>query len=359
MAAPDARGFKSMSYKTLLIGCIAVGLLGLWGCSKEPSAEIDAAKLAAFASVPDSVPPKAGALTEEKIALGRMLYYDARLSKSQTISCNSCHNLTQYGVDNQPTSSGFKGQKGNRNSPTVYNAAAHFVQFWDGRAPDVEAQAKGPVLNPVEMAMPSEKSAVAVIKSIPEYATAFKTAFPGEKDPVTYDNMGNAIGAFERRLMTPARWDKFLNGDQAALTPAEKAGFNAFVDAGCPTCHAGALLGGNMYQKIGLVKPWPDASDPGRFNVTKSEADKLMFKVPSLRNVEKTGPYYHDGKVANLNEAVAKMAEFQLGKTLTSAQAEAIVTWTKSLTGEIPVEYIKEPVLPKSTGATPKPSAAD
>jgi cytochrome c peroxidase len=348
-----------MSSKTLLLSSVALSLAGLCGCSKGPSAEIDAAKLSAFAPLPDAVSPKAGALTDEKIALGRMLYYDARLSKSQTISCNSCHNLTQYGVDNQPTSSGFKGQKGNRNSPTVYNAALHFVQFWDGRAPDVEAQAKGPVLNPVEMAMPSDKSVVAVIKSIPEYTASFKKAFPGEKDPVTYDNMGNAIGAFERKLMTPARWDKFLNGDQAALTPAEKAGFNVFADAGCPTCHAGALLGGNMYQKIGVAKPWPDTSDPGRFNVTRNDADKLMFKVPSLRNVEKTAPYYHDGKVATLNEAVAKMAEFQLGKTLSGAQVEAIVTWTKSLTGEIPAEYIKEPVLPKSTGATPKPGEAD
>lgn len=348
-----------MSSKTLILGFVTLSLLGFWGCGKERSAEIDASKLSAFAPLPDAASSKGGALTEEKIALGRMLYYDARLSKSQTISCNSCHNLTQYGVDNQPTSDGFQGQKGNRNSPSVYNAALHFVQFWDGRAPDVEAQAKGPVLNPVEMAMPSDKKVVAVIKSIPEYSASFKKAFPDERDPVTYDNMGKAIGAFERKLITPARWDKFLNGDQAALTPAEKAGFNVFADAGCPTCHAGALLGGNMYQKIGMAKPWPDASDPGRFNVTKNDSDKQVFKVPSLRNVEKTAPYYHDGKVTTLKDAVAKMAEFQLGKTLTAAQIDAIVTWTNSLTGEIPVEYIKEPVLPKSASRTPKPGEAE
>ncbi len=348
-----------MRNKKLILFCSAASLLSFWACSKLPSADIDAARLAAFAPLPDAVSPRDSAATADKVALGRMLYYDPRLSKSQTISCNSCHQLTKYGVDNQATSDGFKGQKGDRNSPTVYNAAAHFVQFWDGRAPDVEAQAKGPVLNPVEMAMPSEKSVLAVIKSMPDYVAAFKKAFPGEKDPVTYDNMATAIGAFERGLLTPARWDKFLRGDQAALTPAEKVGFNEFADAGCQTCHAGALLGGNMFQKIGVAKPWPDASDLGRFKVTKNDADRQMFKVPSLRNVEKTAPYYHDGKVATLKEAVAKMAEFQVGKKLTDSQIEAIVTWTKSLTGEIPAEYIKEPVLPKSTGTTPKPSQGD
>ena len=235
----------------------------------------------------------------------------------------------------------------------------HFVQFWDGRAPDVEEQAKGPVLNPVEMAMASEKDVIAVLKSMPEYVDAFKKAFPGEKDPVTYDNVGKAIGAFERKLITPARWDKFLKGDATVLTAEEKAGFNTFSSAGCETCHAGALLGGNMFQKIGSVKPWSDTSDPGRFKVTKSEADRLMFKVPSLRNIEKTGPYFHDGKTATLKEAIVKMADYQLGKTLNDADVQAIETWMKSLTGTIPVDYIKEPVLPKSTPKTPKPSEAD
>jgi len=346
-----------MKNQTLALVCAAAGLLGLCSCAKEPAATIDAAKLAAFAPLPDAVSSKDGALTEEKTSLGRMLYYDARLSRSQTISCNTCHKLTQYGVDNEPTSDGFKGQKGDRNSPTVYNAAAHFVQFWDGRAPDVEEQAKGPVLNPAEMAMRSEKSAVAVIKSIPEYVAAFRKAFPDQKDPVTYNNMGNAIGAFERKLLTPARWDKFLKGDQAALTSEEKAGFIQFADAGCQMCHSGALLGAGMFQKIGAAKPWPDATDLGRFKVTKADADKQMFKVPSLRNVEKTAPYYHDGKVATLKEAISKMAEYQLGAPLTPAQVASIETWMKSLTGEIPAEYIKEPALPKSTAATPKPEA--
>jgi len=270
--------------------------------------------LKAFAPLPD-VAPGEEPLTEEKVALGRMLYYDARLSKSQKISCNSCHVLTQYGVDNEPTSDGHKGQKGTRNSPTVYNAALHFAQFWDGRAPNVEEQAKGPVTNPVEMAMKSGKQVIAVLKSMPEYVEAFQKAFPADKDPVTYDNMGKAIGAFERKLITPARWDKFLKGDQTALTAEEKTGFNTFVSSGCQMCHAGALLGGSMYQKIGVMTPWPETSDPGRSKVTGNDADKLMFKVPSLRNVEKTGPYFHNGQTATLKEAISMMADHQLGKT--------------------------------------------
>jgi cytochrome c peroxidase len=332
----------------------------LQGCAKSPSesATIAPAALKAYAPLPDLAPGKEP-ITEEKIALGRMLYYDTRLSKNQKVSCNSCHALTNYGVDNQPTSTGHKGQKGDRNSPTVYNAAIHFVQFWDGRAPDVEEQAKGPVLNPVEMAMTSEKQVIAVLKSAPGYVEAFKKAFPNDKDPVTFDNMGKAIGAFERKLITPARWDKFLKGDQTALTAEEKAGFNTFVASGCQTCHAGALLGGNMFQKIGAVKPWPDTSDPGRFKVTKSEADRFMFKVPSLRNIEKTGPYFHDGKVPTLNGAIVKMADYQVGKTLSDAEIQSIAAWMKSLTGEIPADYIRQPELPKSTSKTPTPSELD
>ncbi len=338
-----------------------IGVFALFlGCAKGPSASatIDPAKLTAFAPLPELSPGKEP-VAVEKVTLGRMLYYEPRLSKSHKISCNSCHLLTQYGVDNQVTSSGHKGKKGNRNSPTVYNASLHFAQFWDGRAPDVEEQAKGPVLNPVEMAMTSEKQAIAVLKSMPEYLNAFKKAFPNDKVPVTYDHMGKAIGAFERNLITPAPWDKFLKGDQTALTAEEKAGFNTFVASGCQTCHAGALLGGNMYQKIGVVKPWPDTSDPGRSNVTKSDADKFMFKVPSLRNVEKTDPYFHNGKIATLKDAIAKMADHQVGKTLNDAELQSIETWMKSLTGQIPADYIKQPELPKSTSKTPKPSEAD
>ena len=346
--------------RTILPGALAAALAIVPGCGRpKPVSQVDPSMLAAFAPLPEAVPAGKAGLTDAKIGLGRMLYFETRLSKNQQISCNTCHQLNGYGVDNQPTSPGHKGQRGDRNSPTVYNAAAHFAQFWDGRAADVEEQAKGPVLNPVEMAMGSERDVVAVLKSMPEYVEAFHQAFPKDKDPVTCDNMAAAIGAFERKLMTPARWDRFLNGDRDALTAEEKAGFHTFAEAGCQTCHAGALMGGNIYQRIGLYKPYPDTSDPGRFNVTKNDADKMLFKVPSLRNVEKTGPYFHNGKVATLDQAVALMADYQLGKPLSDQQVASIVVFLKALTGELPADYIKQPALPKSTAATPKPVTAD
>jgi cytochrome c peroxidase len=315
---------------------------------------VDRSKLQMFAPLPASVPRAEGAATPEMVALGRMLYYEPRLSKSQTISCNSCHDLANYGVDGEPTSDGHKGQKGDRNSPTVFNAAAHFTQFWDGRAPDVEAQAKGPVLNPVEMAMPAERFVVAVLESMPEYVDLFGKAFPNEKKPITYDNMAKAIGAFERGLMTPSKWDAMLNGDPNALTEAEWLALATFMDVGCPACHYGALLGGTSYQRLGAVKAYPGAIDPGRFKVTQNEGDRAMFKVPALRNVEKTGPYFHDGKVNSLEQAVREMAEYQLGKSLSEEQTKQIVTFLRVLTGKIDTEYIKPPVLPKSTAKTPK-----
>jgi cytochrome c peroxidase len=351
------------SYLGLLIA-VAVMLGLIAGCGTgTPTAPkvvtIDTARLQPFAPLPVAMTSDSNPITDEKVALGRMLYYEPRLSKSQQIACNTCHLLDKYGVDAQPTSDGHKGQTGDRNAPTVYNAAGHLAQFWDGRAADVEEQAKGPVMNPIEMAMTSEKGVIEVLESIPEYVAEFRKAFPGEKEPVTYDNMAKAIGAFERKLVTPSRWDKFLGGDQNALTSDEKAGFNVYAEAGCQTCHAGAYLGGNLYQKLGLMKAWPDTSDPGRQKVTKSEADRLVFKVPSLRNIDKTGPYYHNGKVTALAQAVASMAEYQLGKTLTDAQVQSVIAWLGTLTGNLPTEYIKQPALPKSTAKTPKPDIGD
>lgn len=321
--------------------------------------DIPAARLRMFKPLPPAMDSPANPATPAKIDLGRMLYYENRLSKSQKFSCNSCHMLDKYGVDNDATSEGHKGQRGDRNSPTSYNAAGHLAQFWDGRAPDVEGQAKGPVLNPVEMAMPDEKTVVATLKSMPEYVALFAKAFPGEKDPVTYDNMAKAIGAFERKLVTPSRWDKFLAGDQKALTDAEKAGFLKFVDAGCSNCHMGAFVGGSMYQKLGVVKAYPGLKDEGRMKATKKAEDKHFFKVPSLRNIEKTYPYFHDGHVKTLEEAIAKMGDYEVGKKLTPADVTAISTWLKTLTGNVPADFIKPPKLPASTAKTPKPSDAD
>jgi cytochrome c peroxidase len=295
-------------------------------------AENDAWK-ALFSPLPDSAPSATNPLTPEKIALGKKLYLDKRLSKNQDISCNSCHKLDGFGVDNEPTSPGDKGQRGGRNSPTSFNAALHIAQFWDGRAATVEAQALGPILNPIEMAMDSEAAVIDRLKADSATVKEFATAFPGEKEPLTYANIGNAIGAFERTLITPSRFDDWLKGDAAALTADEKRGAKLFAETGCTACHNGATLGGQMYQKLGLVKPY-ETKDLGRFEQTKNESDKFVFKVPSLRNVAKTGPYFHDGSIKTLPEAVSVMAEHQLGKKLDAKQVSDIVTFLNALTAK-------------------------
>lgn len=317
--------------------------------------EIDGAVLAAFGKLPKSIDRKEGAASDAEVALGRMLYFEERLSKNHDLSCNSCHDLGKHGVDGKPFSPGHKGQLGGRNSPTVYNAAGRHAQFWDGRAADVEEQALGPIMNPVEMAMPTEKRVVDTLKSMPEYVEAFAKAFPGEKDAVTFKNVGKAIGAFERGLVTPSKWDRFLDGDKEALSDDEKAGFKKFVETGCTSCHMGPYVGGSMFQKLGLVKAWPSDKDLGRFDVTKNDADKMMFSVPTLRNIAKTAPYFHDGSVETLDEAVRLMARHQLGKELSDAEVKSIVSWLETLTGNLPTEYIAKPELPPSTKKTPKP----
>jgi len=296
--------------------------------------------------LPDSIPSPTNPLTPAKIDLGRMLFYEPRLSKGHDVSCNSCHSLDNYGVDGKRVSTGFQGQLGGRNSPTVYNAAGHLAQFWDGRATDVEEQAKGPVLNPVEMAMASDAEVVATLRAIPGYRAAFQKAFPASSEPITFDNMALAIGAFERKLVTPSRWDRFLNGDSAAITQEEMAGHHEFMHQGCASCHNGAYVGGRMFQKLGVEQPWPISTDLGRIEVTKNAADRMVFKVPSLRNVEKTGPYFHSGTVATLPEAVRLMGQHQLGVKLEDRQVSQIIAWLKTLTGEIPLDYIRRPKLP-------------
>jgi cytochrome c peroxidase len=294
-------------------------------------------------------------LTDAKVDLGRALFFEPRLSKNQDISCNTCHKLDAYGVDGLPTSLGHRNQHGTRNAPTVYNAAGFFAQFWDGRMDTVEQQALGPISNPVEMALPSEQQGIRVLKSIPQYQEWFKQAFPEEQNPVTLANVGRAIGAFERRLTTPARWDDYLRGNQAALDKRELEGLKLFTNIGCMVCHTGEFVGGAMYQKVGIVEAWPNQKDQGRFEVTKQETDRMMFKVPTLRNITKTAPYFHDGSVATLNEAVLRMAKYQLGLTLAEFEVDEIVAWLGSLTGELPAAYIKPPALPPSTEETPLP----
>jgi cytochrome c peroxidase len=329
------------------IAATALVVLSVAACrSRTPEAStvrLDSAQLAQFAPLPDSMATTDNPITLAKVDLGRMLFHETRLSRDHDLSCNSCHDLTQYGVDHAAVSTGAQGQHGKRNAPTVYNAAGHFAQFWDGRARDVEEQAKGPILNPVEMAMPSDRALLLELASLPAYRDAFRRAFPGEANPVTYDNVGRAIGAFERQLVTPSRWDAFLKGARNALTPAEQQGFNDFVEAGCVSCHNGAYLGGQMYQKAGVVAPWPDRADPGRVRVTHQVADSMVFKVPSLRNIAMTGPYFHNGGTASLEDAVRMMGHYQLGRDLTPAQVQSIVTYLHTLTGTLPQGSIAPP----------------
>lgn len=321
------------------------------------SSDINPRLLRRFEPLRSQIESSGNAITNAKVELGRMLYFEKRLSKRQDLSCNSCHDLGHYGVDGQPTSAGTGGAHGTRNSPTVYNAAGFFAQFWDGRAQTVEAQATGPILNPIEMALPSADFGVKLLKSMPEYVTAFQNAFPAQADPVTFDNVGLAIGAFERRLTTPSRWDDYLRGQRNALTPSEIAGLSIFTNIGCMVCHTGEFLGGSMYQKVGVVEPWPNQRDQGRFETTKQEVDRMMFKVPTLRNVAETAPYFHDGSVPTLELAVRRMGKHQLGLNLADAEVESIVAWLKSLTGKLPEAYLTPPVLPPSSPTTPGPQS--
>ncbi len=251
---------------------------------------------------------------------------------------------------------GMPGKKAPRNSPTVFNAVFHTAQFWDGRAKDLMEQAKGPIQAAVEMNNTPER-VVATLKSIPEYVELFKKAFPGEKDPITFDNVAKAIEAFEATLITPdSRFDKFLKGDLKALTKEEKEGLKLFMDKGCAACHNGIGLGGNMYAPFGLKeKPSPDllAGDRGRYQVTKSPSDDYVFKVPSLRNIELTYPYFHSGKVWDLEDAVAVMGTLQFGADLTKEEIKKMTLFLKTLTGKRP--KVETPLLPSSTAQTPKP----
>ncbi|MBW2275012.1 MAG: c-type cytochrome [Deltaproteobacteria bacterium] len=309
---------------------------------------------AIFGPLPDVASAPNRPLSSPRVDLGRMLYYDARLSKNHDISCNSCHQLDNFGVDSEPTSPGHKGQRGGRNSPTSLNAALHVTQFWDGREPDVEAQAKGPVTNPIEMAMPSPEAAVQVLRSIPGYKSLFEAAFPGESQPVTYDNMGTAIGAFERGLVTPGPLDAFMAGDLKALDARQQKGLSSFLARGCASCHLGPALGGTLYRKIGLINAY-ETADKGRIEVTGAEVDLYVFKVPSLRNIAKTGPYFHDGSVKKLSDAVRLMGHHQLGIELTKAELGDIVAFLESLTGKVDTRYVARPKLPASGPDTPKP----
>jgi cytochrome c peroxidase len=327
----------------------------------QPSdAKLLAQAQAVFKALPKVMDSRENPVTAAKVELGKMLYFEPRLSKSNAISCNSCHNLATYGVDNLPTSIGHRWAVGTVNAPTTLNSAAQVAQFWDGRAKDVEEQAKGPILNPKEMGLAHANVAVANVASIPEYVALFRRAFPSEADPVTYDNIARAIGDFERTLTTPGRFDKYLGGDLAALDAKEKRGLATFMGSGCASCHKGALAGGGSFDKFGLFRPYQELTgsrqlDTGRFEQTQKEDDRFVFKVAQLRNIERTYPYFHDGSVWQLSLAIRIMGEAQLGKKLSPDEVDAIWAFLKSLTGEVPVEARTLPSLPPASDTTARP----
>ncbi len=350
MAANDHLYGWGAAIRSAAVSAFTAGLIASvasWAPAADAATreELQTRAKALLGVLPADAPNPDNPFTPEKIDLGRMLYYENRMSINNQLSCNSCHDLATFGVDNEPTSPGHEGKRGNRNSPTVYNAALHVAQFWDGRAKDVEEQAKGPVLNPVEMGMPDADYVVRVLKQIDGYQPLFRAAFPDDEDPIDYDNVAKAIGAFERKLMTPSRFDDFLGGQLDALTDAEVAGLEKFLDTGCTTCHMGAPVGGLMYQKLGLVHPY-ETEDLGRYEVTRNETDRYVFKVPSLRNIEKTAPYFHDGSIETLSEAVDRMAWHQLGRKLSDDDVQSIVTFLGSLTGRIDERFVAKPALP-------------
>ncbi len=308
-----------------------------------------------FESIPETVELENNPITPEKVELGKMLWFDPRLSSSGLISCNSCHNVGLKGTDLQRTSIGHGWQHGPRNAPTMLNAVFHVAQFWDGRAADLFEQAQGPVQAGAEMNNTPE-NAVETLSSISAYYTRFNQVFP--EDGVTFENMARAIAAFEATLITPnAPFDQYLLGNDEALTEVEKEGLQLFMDKGCVTCHNGVAVGGNSYQKFGVIEDPSDTIRPpediGRAKLTDNEADQYVFKVPSLRNITQTGPYFHSGAVDTLDEAVHVMAEVQLGISLEDEEVSKIMAFLGTLTGEEP--DITYPLLPASTSTTPKP----
>jgi cytochrome c peroxidase len=284
--------------------------------------------------------------------LGKKLFFDPRLSKSGVISCNSCHNLSMGGSDNITSSVGHLWKEGPINSPTVLNSSLSLAQFWDGRAKDLQAQAGGPIDNPGEMAS-THGLAVEVLQSIPGYVTEFKTVF-GE-DRITIEEVTLAIAAFENTLSTPnARFDQWLKGNKKAISTEELAGYALFKSSGCVACHNGPAAGGQSYQKMGMITPYVTSNPAeGRIGVTREEADRFKFKVPTLRNVELTYPYFHDGAAATLKDAVDTMGRIQLGRTFSATENGQIVAFLKTLTGQQP--DFKLPLLPPSSDSTPRP----
>jgi cytochrome c peroxidase len=342
-----------------LIGALCFALAGgAVAASAQPSsAELRETAKRLFQPIPEvQVVVEKKKLSVDQIELGKWLFFEPRLSKSQIISCNTCHSVGTGGADNIPTSIGHGWQAGPRNSPTVLNAVFNVAQFWDGRAKDLAEQAKGPVQASVEMNA-TPKHVEDTLRSIPEYVDFFAKAFPGEKEAVSFDNMAKAIEAFESTLVTPnSRFDQYLAGKET-LDGTELKGLGLFINKGCVACHSGINVGGQGYFPFGVIKrPGAEVlppNDKGRFTVTNTASDEYVFRAGPLRNIALTAPYFHSGEVWDLEQAVAIMGSSQLGHELNTDEVKAITQFLHTLTGDQPrVEY---PILPRSTAATPRP----
>ncbi|MCG8996456.1 cytochrome-c peroxidase [Laribacter hongkongensis] len=284
------------------------------------------------------IPLHPAALPEanDKTRLGERLFFDKRLSGNNTIACASCHDPERGGTDRLAVSSGVDNRQGSINSPTVFNASLHFAQFWDGRADTLEAQAVGPIHNPVEMAS-GWPEIIDRLSADPAYRSAFAGLYP---EGISATAILDAIASYERTLLTPnSRFDRFLDGDERILTPLELTGYRCFLDYGCASCHQGVALGGNMYQRFGVMQDYfagrpVSPSDLGRYNITGKEEDRHVFKVPSLRNIAVTAPYFHDASAGTLEEAVAVMGSYQLGRELGSEDIRSLSAFLRTMTGE-------------------------
>ena len=306
-----------------------------------------------FGPLPQVMSSEKNAITPEKVKLGKILFYETRISVDGTVSCVRCHPIGLYAADGLRKSIGNNCKINPRNAHTVLNAAGQISAHWIGNRTDVEDQARQSVIGPPSFGNPSYEAVEKKLKEIKGYGELFKKAFPGEANPIAVDNLAKAIGAFERTLVTPSRFDSFLKGDSAALNEQEKRGLKTYMEAGCIMCHYGPYLGGETYQKSGIFEPYwkytkSEPIDEGRYVVTKNESDKYVFKVPIHRNVAKTAPYFHDGSIDKLEDAVWIMGKIQLGKDLNKSQVEEIVTFLKSLTGKIPEDALKVPLLPST-----------
>jgi cytochrome c peroxidase/serine/threonine protein kinase len=317
------------------VAAAAAAALWLWPTDEPEQGPIEPDRLASFAPLPG--PPRLDSPVDRARAeLGKQLFADRRLSRGGDVACTSCHPLDRFGADGRKLSRGTENREPPRNTPSIYNVATFFALLWDGRKDNLVDQAKEVLLSPRVMAASSGKQLASKVAAIPEYASGFAAAFRGERPAVTFENIARALAAYEETLVSRGRWDRFLEGDRAALTPEEKAGFNRFIEVGCVTCHFGPHIGANMFQKVGLVKAWPDSRDRGRFEITRRDADWMVFRVPTLRNVARTGPYFHDGSVSDLDTVIEMMAWHQLGKRLDEQDVRLIRVWLESLTGDPP-----------------------